>query len=152
MPLQLLTLLGFGLRLDGIRVPKRAILAGHMDLALDAAIGGFTLLRRGAGCDARQDLADSHGMPSAGLGVQIIVEVELRSEGAVLGLLGSRPDSVKIVLMCTHPHKAGEEFQARRHLFLSFLESSSVWSKSCDGFGVGVRESMLRIRLEQQNE
>jgi hypothetical protein len=97
-----------------------------MDLALDAAVRGFTLLRRSTGYDARQDLANNHGMPSAGLGVQIIVEVERRCEGAVLSLRGRRPDSVKIVLMSMHAHKAGEEFQMRWRLFLGFLESSSV--------------------------
>ncbi len=76
--------------------------------------------------DARQDLADNHSVPSAGLRVQIIIEVERRCEGAVLSLRGRRPDNMEIVLMRMHPHKAGEEFQARRRLFLGFLECSSV--------------------------
>ena len=96
------------------------VVTGHMDLALEAAVGGFALLRRGAVRNARQDLADNHNMPGAGLRVQIIIEE------AVLCLRGRRPDNTKIVLMRVHPHKAGEEFQARRRLFLGFLKSSSV--------------------------
>jgi hypothetical protein len=103
-----------------------SVLAGHMDLALEATVGSLALLWRGAGRDARQDLADNHSVPGSGLRVQIIIKVKHSGEGAVLCLQGSRPDNMEIVLMRMHPHKAGEEFQARRRLFLGFLKSSSV--------------------------
>ncbi len=115
-----------------------------MDLALDAAIGGFTLLR--------QDLANDHGVPGAGQGVQIIVEVKRRSEGAVLSLRGRRPDGAKIVLMRMHPYKAGEEFQTCRRILFGFLENSPIRSESCYDFRVRVGKGVLRISAQQQDK
>ncbi len=99
------------------------VVTGHMDLALEATVGGLALLRRGAGRDTRQALADNHSVPGIGLRVQIIIEVERRGEAAVLTLLslqGRGPDNVEVVLVRMHQHKAGEEFQARRRLFFSW--------------------------------
>ena len=62
------------------------------------------------------------------------------------------PNNVEVVLVRMRPHKAGEEFQARRRLFLGLLKHSSIRSESRDNFRVGVRESVLGIRSEQQNE
>jgi hypothetical protein len=42
---------------------------------------------------------------------------------AGLGLRGSRPDEVEIELMCMHPHKACDEFQARRRILSGFLKT-----------------------------
>ena len=61
------------------------------------------------------------------------------------------PNNVEVVLVRMHPHKAGEEFQARRRLFLGLLKNSSIRSESRDNFRVGVGKSVLGIRLEQRN-
>ncbi len=78
--------------------------------------------------------------------------MERRGEGSVLSLRGRGPDDVEIVLMRMHPHKAGEEFQARRRLFLGPLKNSSIRGESRDNFRIRVGESVLGIRLELQNE
>ncbi len=54
--------------------------------------------------------------------------------------------------MRMHPHKACEEFQERRRLFLGLLKNSSVLSESRDNFRVGVGKGVVGISLEQQNE
>ncbi len=62
------------------------------------------------------------------------------------------PNSVEVVLVCMHPYKAGEEFQAHWRLFFGLLKNSSIRSESRDNFRVGVGKSVFGIHLEQQNE
>ncbi len=85
-------------------------------------------------------------MPGFGLRVWIVIEVERRGKGTVLSFRGRGPDNVEVVLVRMHPHKAGEEFQARRRLFLGPLKNSSIRSESRDNFRVGIGESVLGIR------
>jgi hypothetical protein len=65
---------------------------------------------------------------------------------------GRGPDGVEIVLMHMHPHKAGDEIQARWRILFGLLEDDPVGSESFYNLRVGIGKGVLRIRSEQQDK